>query len=92
VLTIPSVSREYIRVPVTGATASMPVEIAIVGSVVEEPAETDWHPATWDGTDARILIGPGTLLTLTDGWYRVWVRVTAGAERPVLRSGLIQIT
>lgn len=91
-LTIPSVSREYIHVPVTGGSLSTPVELAVIPSTQEEPASGDWRTAVWDGTTAKLLIGPGGTLTLADGIYRVWVRVTATPEIPVLRSGLLEIT
>lgn len=92
-LSIPSVSREYVHIPVTGGSNSTPVELAVIPSTQEEPATGDWHTAdVWDGTTAKLLIGPGGTLTLADGTYRVWVRVTSAPEIPVLRSGLLQIT
>lgn len=87
---VPSISREYLHVPVTGATGSMPVEIAVVARTAE-PVDEDWQAALWDGSDAKLLIGPGTDLALAAGFYSVWVRVTAAPELPVLRSGLLQI-
>jgi hypothetical protein len=93
VLSIPSVSLEYLHVPVSGATVSQTVELAIIDAGTEEPAETDWHATdAWDGTTAKLLIGPGGTLELLDGTYRVWVRVTATPEIPVIRGGLLEIT
>ena len=92
-LTIPSTSLEYLHVPITGGSLDTPVEIAVVAVTVEEPAVGDWKTAdVWDGAVAKLLIGPGGTLTLADGAYRVWVRVTATPEIPVLRSGLIKVT
>lgn len=91
-LRIPSTSKEFLRVPVVGAEDTMPVEIAVVASTLEEPASGDWKPAVWDGTDAKVLIGPGTGLPLANGTYRAWVRVTASPELPVVRGGLLRIT
>lgn len=88
---IPSISREYLHVPVTGPAEGVPVEIAVVGRDAE-PADSDWKPAAWDGTDAKILIGPGSALILAEGVYSVWVRVTASPERPALKAGLLRIT
>jgi hypothetical protein len=88
---VPSISREYLHVPVTGATDSMPVHIAIVARDTE-PADDDWNAATWDGSDAKLLIGPGSDMVLTDGVYSVWVRVTASPEQPALKAGLLRIT
>lgn len=92
-LVVPSVSLEYLHIPVTGATGAQPVELAVIDAGTEEPAAGDWMPAdAWDGTTAKLLIGPGGTLELTDGTYRVWVRVTASPEVPVIRSGLLRIT
>lgn len=93
ITSIPSSSREYLHITVTGDyTTSMPVEIAIVPYGVE-PGDTDWHPAAWHDNRARILIGPGSAVgELDEGTYGVWVRVTTAEERPVIRSGTIKIT
>lgn len=91
-LSLPSISLEYIHIPVGGATASQTVEIAVIDSGVEEPAEADWNPAdVWDGTTAKLLVGPSGTIELPDGTYQVWVRVTATPEIPVIRSGLLEI-
>lgn len=92
-LSIPSISLEYIHIPVGGATVSNTVEIAVIDSGVEEPAEADWKPAdVWDGSTAKLLVGPAGTIELADGTYQVWVRVTAPPEKPVVRSGLLEIT
>jgi hypothetical protein len=91
VASIPSSSTEYLHVPITGATDSMPVELAIIGRT-GEPVDADWKSAIWDGADAKILIGPGTSLALTDAVYSVWARVTAPPEKVVLKAGLLRIT
>ncbi|TDD97617.1 hypothetical protein [Actinomadura rubrisoli] len=92
-LSIPSTSKEYLHIPVTGGTLSTPVDIAVIAATAEEPTSGDWKPAdVWDGAVAKLLIGPGGTVPLADGVYRVWVRVTATPEIPVLRSGLLEIT
>jgi hypothetical protein len=91
VASIPSISREFLHVPVTGATDDMPVDIAVVARDAE-PDNGDWHTATWDDGNAKILIGPDTDLPLTDGVYSVWVRVTSTPEIPAMRAGLLRIT
>lgn len=88
---IPSGSVEYLHVPITGATDSMPVEIAVIGRDAE-PVDADWKTAIWDGSDAKILIGPGTSLALADAIYSVWAQVTAPPEKVVLKAGLLRIT
>ena len=90
-LRIPGISREYLHVPVSGGSLSTPVEIALVASGTT-PATGDWTDAdAWDGTIAKLLIGPGGTVELAAGTYRVWVRVTATPEIPVIESGLVRI-
>lgn len=90
---VPSVSLQYLDVPVTGATVSDTVEIAVIDVDTEEPAEGDWVPAdVWDGSVAKLLIGPGGTVELADGRYRVWTRVDAPPEKPVTPGGLLEIT
>lgn len=92
-LSIPSISRPYLHVPVSGGSLSTPVEIAVIADSSEEPAEGDWIPAdVWDGTTAKLLIGPGGTLELADGVYRVWARITSDPEVPVIKCGLLEIT
>ena len=92
-LSLPSISLEYIHIPVGGATVSNTVEIAVIDSGAEEPAEADWQPAdVWDGSTAKLLLGPAGTLELANGTYQVWVRVTAPPEKPAMRAGLLAIT
>ena len=91
-LSIPSISTEYLKVPVVGADPLLPVEMAVVPTGVE-PVEIDWLDAEWDADDARLLIGPnGGAVTLANGEYGVWVRITAPPEKPVLFAGHLIIT
>jgi hypothetical protein len=89
---IPSSSIEYLHIPLTGDyTTLMPVEIAIVAHGIE-PGGDDWQIAQWDGTAAKVLIGPGTLFALDEGLYGAWARITALPEIPVIYSGLVVVT
>lgn len=87
-------STEYLSVPVSGDPdddlITLPVEVAVI-SADTEPAEPNWHFATWDDDgNARILIGPEGVIELDARLtYTVWVRVTAYPERPVIRAGQI---
>jgi hypothetical protein len=94
VLVIPSISKEYLSVPVAGTNldGTEPVELAVIPVSTEEPADDDWHTAAWVSGEARVLIGPGTALDLANGTYRVWVRLTASPEIPVIRAGSLKIT
>jgi hypothetical protein len=93
IMSIPSSSREYVRITVAGDyTTSMPVDIALVPYGVE-PDDDDWTTAAWAGGAARLLIGPGsTFGTLDEGDYGAWVRVTTAEEQPVIYSGIVKIT
>lgn len=86
---IPATSTEFLRIPVTDGSASIPGEIAVVAEC--EPDEDDWKTATWDNGSYKILIGPGTDLALTAGTYTAWVRLTAPPEIVVRRSGPIRV-
>lgn len=92
---ISSLSRPYVYAWIEGAAGTEPVEIAFTVPGVE-PAEDDWRTASWSGVtakgaDARILVGPGGDVALSEGTYQLWVRVTAPPERPMMPSGLVFI-
>lgn len=91
---IPSISVEYVKVPITGPTGvdldELGVELAIVPQG-QEPTSGEWEDGVWIGTHAAVLIGPGQL-ELVEGRYSVWVRITSSPEIPVLLSGSIYIT
>jgi hypothetical protein len=88
-------SREYIRIPVT-APAGVDVtllaaEIALVADPGTEPVDADYHAATWIAGEACLLAGAGGAVDYPDGEYMAYLRLTAGAERPVLRAGRVRV-
>lgn len=98
-----SLSTEYVRVPVTVTdTAGTPIDPT--GDPVQmaftatraEPDTGDWVTATWETSGsshyARVLVGPGGTKTLTDGNWRIWVKVTDAPEVPVINAGALIIT
>ncbi|MEV1168602.1 hypothetical protein [Nonomuraea sp. NPDC049784] len=93
---ISSLSREFVYIPVEGPSGGEAVEVAFTNED-GKPAETDWRAAMWDtvtatGADAKILVGPGEgAVTLPEGTYRAWVRVTSSVEQPVLPGGLVPV-
>ncbi|MGW5638736.1 hypothetical protein [Streptomyces sp. NPDC003832] len=92
---IPATSTEYLHIPVTVPagvdTGASPVQIAVVAHRAN-PDEDEWHAAAWVGSEARILIGPGTDIVLTAGDYRVWINVDPpGGENVVRRAGILTI-
>ncbi|MFD1546999.1 hypothetical protein [Nonomuraea guangzhouensis] len=93
-LKIPSLSVEYVKVPVDGPSnlTSLTVQMAIVPAG-QDPTGGDWQSAQWIGTDAAVLIGPATALVLTKGLtYGIWVKITAAPEIPVLGPYDLHIT
>ncbi|MER7500459.1 hypothetical protein AB0L05_27755 [Nonomuraea pusilla] len=93
-LKIPSLSVEYVKVPITGPAdlAELPVQMAIVPNG-QDPATGDWKSAVWIGTSAAVLIGPGSGLPLAKGGsYGIWVKITSTPEVPVLGPYPLTIT
>ncbi|NUW45558.1 hypothetical protein [Nonomuraea rhodomycinica] len=90
---IPSVSVEYLKVPITGPSdvTLYTVQMAVIPDG-QDPVTLDWKAAIWLGTNAAVLIGPGATIPLSEGTYRVWVKISASPETPVLDAGLINIT
>lgn len=94
-LKIPSISKEYIKIPVTNGPpelTDLDVNIAILPDG-QDPTSGDWEVAAWIGTSAAILIGPGTLFPLAKGsTYGIWVQIISAPEEPVLGPYLLHIT
>jgi hypothetical protein len=93
---IPASSTEFLHVPVTlpaGVdTGATPVRVAVVAHR-DNPSNTEWHDAEWAGSDARILIGPGSGITLTAGDYKVWINLDPpGSENVVRKAGILSVT
>ncbi|MFI7449551.1 hypothetical protein ACIBQX_18790 [Nonomuraea sp. NPDC049714] len=88
---MPVSSKEELRVPHNADAIVYPVEIAIVLDDAGEPADSDYHAASWDGRDAVLLIGAGSDIPLDAGEYAVWTRLDAGLQRPVRRSGTLTV-
>lgn len=104
---ISSLSKQYVKVRVSAAESGASVDLTggtvqmaftVVGT---EPVTNDWKSATWE-TDstrnpdryyARCMVGPSGTITLSDGTYDVWVKVTGvGTEIPVIRAGALTVT
>ena len=94
-MVIPASSTEYLHIPVippagvdlTGA----PVKVAAVAHR-DNPAGAEWKTAEWDGTEARLLIGPTSTLVLTRGDYRVWISVDPpGSENITRKAGVLSV-
>ena len=90
-MVIVSGSLEYMHIPVSsGYDTGTPPDIAITNG--DPPEDDQWLTAEWVDGVARILIGPGGDAEVNTGTYQVYVRFTAGYERPILRSGPLLVT
>jgi hypothetical protein len=96
---IPASSTEYVHVPVTAPAGvditGSPPKLAILPVTNRSNPETgDWHTGDWDGTEARLLVGPdGGAVTLTAGDYRVYVSFDPpGSELIVRLAGYLGVT
>jgi hypothetical protein len=107
VVEISTASKEYVRAAVhaeelglTVNPTAATVEMAFVQPLAD-PQAGDWKAAVWD-TDssdpagtvyyAQCLVGPGGTVTLANGRYTVWVRVTRGTEQPARKAGTLIVT
>jgi hypothetical protein len=93
---ISATSTEYIHIAVTAPAGvdliTSPVRIAVVAHRAD-PADDEWHAATWDSGSARILVGPGGDIELAPADYRVWINVDPpGAENVVRKAGILSVT
>ena len=97
ILELSSQSRVFVKLrmgaKVNGAAvdpSGYPVQLAVLPRG-QDPKETDWQTADWEPDGARwwgrLLIGPGSNFgPLAKANYKVWGRVEALAERPVMES------
>jgi hypothetical protein len=96
---IPATSTEFLHVPVVAPEGvditGSPPKLAILPVHNRNNPETgDWHTGDWDGTEARILVGPdGGAITLTAGDHRVYVSVDPpGSENIVRMAGYLSVS
>jgi hypothetical protein len=87
-------STEYVMVPVTGPPGvdltQFPVSIAIIPEIRDEPSVGDpaWRTAQWMSGVAALLVTTGDYPA---GDYTAFVKVVAGPETPVVRSGRVRV-
>ena len=107
VITISSLSTEYIQVPVEATVAgnaynptSDVVQFAFKLPDAGNPTSGDWHNGSWDTTAtggylAQCLVGPGVggvvLAASSPAAYTIWVKITDSPEVPVHNAGLLKI-
>jgi hypothetical protein len=90
-------SLEELLTPIVSASdpTAYSVRVAVLPDG-ERPGAGDWHDAGWKTVDgiphATLLVGPGGVVELRLGAYRVWVEITAPPEKPVVASPRFQVT
>lgn len=103
-LRVPSLSTEYVKTQISYRVEDSfrdPTAFAVhwaftLGGV--EPDDSEWVQGSWETAIAggkyfaRVLIGPQGDVTLDDGVYTAWVRVTGSPEVPVKLVGRLAIT
>lgn len=93
--TIHHTSLELVAVTVTAShdITATTLTFAIIALPLEAETGTTWLAATtWDGTTATLLVGPPAL-TLTQGVYRVWLKIVDTPEHPVFpANGALVVT
>ncbi len=67
------------------------VAVAVLPYNTDDPTDADFKAAAWQsgslGKYAVVMVGPDTTVgALSPGRYRLWVKVTASPEVPVIRS------
>jgi hypothetical protein len=97
---IPATAQVYMFVPLTGPAGvdltQYAGDLALVADNGTEPGPADWHAAAWlapetgAAKELALLVG-GTGQVYPPGDYMAWWRLTAGAEKPVDRSGRVRI-
>lgn len=84
-------SKEMVLITVTGpAGVDLTVYDAELALTAEGtyPAEGDWLDATWLDGQVALLVDAAVM---TPGVYVARVRLTAGSEKPVMRSGRVTV-
>lgn len=104
VLTISSLSTEYVQVPVAATAAGVAINpttdvVQFAFMATGSPGTTDWKLGSWQTIApntylAQCLVGPGSGgVPLTAGTtYSIWIKVTDNPEVPVRQVGLLKIT
>lgn len=98
---ISTLSTEYVLVPVQGRAAGANVDLSSLTVRMafmdrgQRPSSGDWKAASWETGDfsgwynARCLVGPTGVITLTPGSYDVWIEITDAPEKPIRKVGVL---
>lgn len=94
-------ARKNVSVVITALDVNpttLPVAIAFTTPGVD-PQNSDWNTATWNTAAAlgpnqylaQCLVGPGGTVTLANGTYQIWAKVTGVTEVPQEPAGMLTI-
>ena len=98
---VSSLSLEYVRVAVRATANGSAVDVSADTVTMAfplagvDPSVGDWKTSSWE-TDAtssptvyyaRCLVGPSGTVTLAEGTYDVWVKITDNPEVPARKAG-----
>lgn len=104
-LTLSSLSTEYVRVAVSATTSGAAVDptadtvqMAFTAEGVA-PVAGDWKTSSWevDATTnpdtyyARCLVGPSGTVALSAALFDVWVKISDSPEVPIRKAGSIRV-
>lgn len=97
--TLSAHSQEFVRVQVEGTKDGQPVDPTrspvFMAFTDNGPTHEDWHEGHWETAPgplyyAACLVGPDAV-SLKRGNYKVWVKVSADEETPVISAGTLQV-
>lgn len=97
-LQINSTSLQYVQVPVTSASGVENLPLTTVQMAFPNPGHDPetFYSGSWitiDSLDyARCLVGPSGAVTLSNGFYDVYIKIAGVGETPVLFAGRLEVT
>jgi hypothetical protein len=105
-LTLSHLSTEYVLVPVAATKAGVPynptsdtLQFAFMPTPTQVPQVSDWVTGIWESVstniiypyNAKCLVGPSGTITLIQGTYVIYIKITDNPEIPVLVGGQLVI-
>lgn len=96
-LYIPGIQAFNVNSPDPADPTSLPVYVAFLPHGTNEPGVSDWLAAQWlpfaaaNPQTARISVNPATL-SLVQGRYDIWLKITGATEQPAGKVGTLVVT
>ena len=103
---ISHLSTQYVIIPVNATVAGQThspladvVQFAFLANPSASPQVSDWVAGSWDTSNnslfpylAQCLVGPLGTITLGQGTYIIWLKITDNPEVPVFQAGTLIVT